>query len=143
MVLAKRQPLRKIEEINVFNKHKYFPQGLRDYGKLRDRGSSSETTMQNYNNVWIQEKTGYPNNLLHFNLDKDRIHPTQKPIALLEYLIQTYTQEGSIVLDNCMGSGSTAIASINTNRQWIGMELEQEYVDIANERIGEHVKNNT
>ena len=137
---AKRQPLRKIEEINVFNKHNYYPQGLKDYNKLRDRGHSSETTMQNYNNVWMQEKTGYPNNLLHFPLEKDKIHPTAKPVALIEYLIKTYTNEGETVLDNCMGSGTTAIACLNTNRNYIGFELDEEYYNKSINRIELHNK---
>lgn len=137
---AKRQPLRKIEEVNVFNKHRYYPQGLRDYNKIRGRGSSSETTMQNYENTWLQKKTGYPNNLLHYDIERKGIHPTAKPVSLMEYLIKTYTKEGDIVLDNCIGGGATAVAAINTNRNWIGMELEQEYVEIANKRISEHLE---
>ena len=63
------------------------------------------------------------------------LHPTQKPVPLLEYLIKTYTNEGDTVLDNCMGSGSTGVACVNLNRNFIGIELEEEYFDIANERI--------
>ena len=66
---------------------------------------------------------------------KDRLHPTQKPVALLEYLIKTYTNEGDIVLDNCMGSGSTGVACMNTNRHFIGIELDKKYFEIANERL--------
>ena len=66
------------------------------------------------------------------------IHPTQKPVALLEYLIKTYTNEGEIVLDNCIGSGSTAIACLNTNRHYIGYELDSEYYKVANNRILNH-----
>lgn len=133
---AKRQPLRTMEEINVFNKHNYYPQGLQDYNKMRNRGSNAKTTMNNYSTTWFQEKTGYPKNFLEFDLDTDKHHPTQKPVKLLEYLIQTYTLEGQIVLDNCMGSGSTAVAAVNTNRKWIGFELEKEYIEIANKRLG-------
>jgi site-specific DNA-methyltransferase (adenine-specific) len=81
----------------------------------------------------------YPSSIQYFNnRDKDRgMHPTQKPVALFEYLIKTYTNEGDLVLDNCIGSGTTAIACIKANRRFIGMELEQKYVDIANKRIGE------
>lgn len=138
---AKRQPLRQMEEINVFNKHEYFPQGLQEYNKLRNRGSSAKTTMQNYSNEWFQEKTGYPSNILYYDLDKNKLHPTQKPASLIEYLIKTYTKESDIVLDNCMGSGTTAIACINTNRNYIGFELEKEYFDIANQRIEEVLRN--
>ena len=132
---AKRQPLRKLEEINVFNKHKYFPQGLKEYNKIRNRGSSPKTTMQNYSNEWFQEKTGYPNNVLEYPLDSKKLHPTQKPVRLLEYLIKTYTNEGETVLDNCMGSGSTGVACINTNRRFVGIEKDDTYFNIAKERI--------
>ena len=67
-----------------------------------------------------------------------RVHPTQKPVALFEYLIRTYTNEGETILDNCMGSGTTAIAAINTNRNYIGFELDETYFNLANERIANH-----
>jgi site-specific DNA-methyltransferase (adenine-specific) len=70
-------------------------------------------------------------------LDKEKTHPTQKPVALLEYLIKTYSNEGDIVLDNCMGSGSTGVACLNTNRNFIGMELNEEYFNIAKNRLKE------
>ena len=65
------------------------------------------------------------------------LHPTQKPVALLEYLIKTYTNENDLVLDNCIGSGTTAIACLQTNRNYIGIEIEHKYVEIANKRIDE------
>ena len=68
----------------------------------------------------------------------NRLHPTQKPVALFEYLIKTYTNEGETVLDNCMGSGTTAIASMRTGRNYIGFELDKGYFDIANDRIDKH-----
>lgn len=79
--------------------------------------------------------TRYPRSIQRFPLDKDKLHPTQKPVALLEYLVKTYTNEGNIVLDNCMGSGSTGVACINTNRRFIGIELDENYFNIAKERI--------
>ena len=79
----------------------------------------------------------YPKNLIKFNRDKDKLHPTQKPVSLCEYLIQTYTNEGDVVLDNCMGSGTTGIACLNTNRKFIGMELDDTYFEIAKKRIEE------
>lgn len=82
--------------------------------------------------------TRYPRSIQRFPLDKDKLHPTQKPVALLEYLIKTYTNEGNIVLDNCMGSGSTGVACINTNRRFIGIELDENYFKIAKERIENH-----
>ena len=72
---------------------------------------------------------------MEFARDKDKYHPTQKPIALFEFLVKTYTNEGETVLDNCIGAGTTAIACKNTNRNFIGIEQEQKYVDIANERL--------
>ena len=74
-------------------------------------------------------------NVLEFPKETNTVHPTQKPIDLLEYLIKTYTNEGDLVLDNCMGSGSTGVACVNTNRDFIGMELNEEYFKIACERI--------
>lgn len=132
---AKRQPLRQLEEINVFNKHSYYPQGLKEYNKIGRSGSASRITLQNYANKWFQENTGYPSNVLYYSLDKEKYHPTQKPVALLEYLIKTYSKEEDIILDNCIGSGSTAVACINTNRNFIGFETSEEYCNIANNRI--------
>ena len=75
-----------------------------------------------------------PRSVQKFNLERG-LHPTQKPVSLLEYLIKTYTDEGDTVLDNCMGSGSTGVACINTNRNFIGIELDENYFKIAKERI--------
>lgn len=84
----------------------------------------------------------YPRNLLAIKADErgihGRVHPTQKPVALFEYLIKTYTNENDLVLDNCAGSGTTAIAAINTNRRWICIEKEEEYANKAIERINTH-----
>ena len=73
--------------------------------------------------------------ILRFSRDTEKLHPTQKPVALLEYLIKTYTNEGDTVLDNCFGSGSTIVAALNTGRQCIGFELEPKYYNAAAERI--------
>ena len=91
----------------------------------------------------IQEYTNYNKDTLCFNNEHNinAFHPTQKPVALLEYLIKTYTNEGDTVLDNCMGSGSTGVASINTNRNFIGIELDENYFNIAKERINNIVRN--
>lgn len=70
-------------------------------------------------------------------IGKQAIHPTQKPVDLLEYLIKTYTNEGETILDNCMGSGSTGVACINTNRNFIGIELDENYFNIAQNRIND------
>ena len=86
---------------------------------------------------YLTENDGkrYPKNLIKFNRDKDKLHPTQKPIALLEYLVRTYSNYGDTVLDNCMGSGSTGVACVNTNRKFIGIELDPKYFTIAKDRI--------
>lgn len=84
----------------------------------------------------------YPTAILEFsNANKrNKSHPTQKPVDLLEYLIKTYTLEGETILDNCMGSGSTGVACLNTNRNFIGIELDEEYFKIAKERIENTIK---
>jgi site-specific DNA-methyltransferase (adenine-specific) len=112
----------------------------RDKPKSRGKntGKKSETT----NNVWVENKTYthlYPKNIIEFSnaSQKGKLHPTQKPIALLEYLIKTYTKEGETVLDFTMGSGSTGVACINTSRNFIGIELDKGYFDIAEKRINE------
>jgi len=85
--------------------------------------------------VYEQKYTNYPSEIIEFGLDKDTIHPTQKPVALMEYLIRTYSNAGEVVLDNCMGSGTTGVAAVNCNRSFIGIEMDQEYFEIAEERI--------
>lgn len=90
----------------------------------------------------LSEYTNYPINILSFaNPNNKTLHPTQKPVPLLEYLIKTYTNEGETVLDNCMGSGSTGVACVNTNRNFIGIELDEHYFRIAEKRIDEAIKN--
>ena len=135
--LANKRPLKKHELISVFYKKQpiYNPQGLKPYGKINKRGSAGENWSELESNSYIQNYTNYPTQLLEFPYDKNKFHPTQKPVALFEYLIKTYTNEGETVLDNCIGSGTTAVACINSNRSFIGIEQEQKYVDIANARI--------
>ena len=82
-----------------------------------------------------QKWTNYPSEIIEFGLDRDVIHPTQKPVALMEYLIKTYSNEGETVLDNCMGSGTTGVAAVKCNRNFIGIEKDKEYFDQASERI--------
>ena len=82
-----------------------------------------------------QKYTNYPSEIIEFGLDKDSIHPTQKPVALMEYLIRTYSNEGETILDNTMGSGTTGVACMNTNRNFIGIEMDENYYKIAEERI--------
>lgn len=92
-------------------------------------------------NEYVTEYTNYPRQTLRYPRDtlpgNKAYHPTQKPVALLEYLIRTYTLDGDIVLDNCMGSGSTCVAAVNTGRRYIGFEMDERYFGIARERIAE------
>jgi site-specific DNA-methyltransferase (adenine-specific) len=133
---CKRQPLKKTEDIIVFNTKTYNPQGLRDCNIIKKAYKTN--TVYNQQNDYIQKKTGYPNNLLKFNRElKNRKHPTQKPIALLEYLIKTYTNELETVLDFTMGSGTTGVACCNLNRDFIGIELNKDYFKIAEQRIND------
>ena len=131
---AKKQPLRNTEDIAVFyaNKPTYNPQGTRPTDVMVSRtnrgnyGECSKTTRQTV--------TGYPTTILEFATETG-VHPTQKPVALMEYLIKTYTNEGDTILDNCMGSGTTGVACRNTNRNFIGIEMDPTYYDIACGRI--------
>ena len=138
--LANKRPMKKHEIISVFyNKQPtYNPQGLQPYGKVNKRGSMGDNWDEMSSNQYIQKYTNYPTQLLEYSYDKEKLHPTQKPVALFEYLIKTYTNEGETVLDNVMGSGTTGIACLNTNRKFIGMELDETYFNIAKERIENH-----
>ena len=151
---APYMPLKNIETISVFSKGTiaknskikmtYYPQGLIDCNKVNNGGNKANAFRPNRTakaTDHIQTKTGYPKQLLHFDSCYEFLHPTQKPVELLEYLIKTYTNEGDIVLDNCMGSGSTGVASINTNRNFIGIELDENYFKIAQERISKAQEN--
>lgn len=136
---AKYQPMRKVEDILVFYKRAptYNPQGLKEITpkkRIKKPNVNGIYKSDSLLSEYIQKYTGYPNNVLEF--DKERgLHPTQKPVALFEYLIRTYTNENDIVLDNCMGSGTTAIACMNTNRIYVGFEKSKTYFDIAMQRI--------
>lgn len=92
------------------------------------------------NSEYQQEYTNYPKDIVEFDIESTTIHETQKPVLLLEYLIKTYTNEGGLVLDNTMGSGSTGIACINTQRDFIGIELEKKYFELSKERIDAHLE---
>jgi site-specific DNA-methyltransferase (adenine-specific) len=107
-------------------------------GKQKENSAIVRNKREEYSGFKTENKgVRFPKNLIKFIRDKDKLHPTQKPVALLEYLIKTYTNEGEIVLDNCMGSGSTGVACVNTNRNFIGIELDEEYFNIARQRIDE------
>ena len=139
---VKRQPLRKTEDICVFYQKQptYNPQMT--IGKPYDKGVRKDQLTGSYGDfspVHVQsDGERYPTNIIYFKTAESEgkvFHPTQKPIALCEYLIKTYTNEGDTILDNCMGSGSTGVASVNLNRNFIGMELDEKYFEIAKERI--------
>ena len=139
---AKHQPMRKVEDINVFYKKRplYIPQGLVELdkpivkkGKTNNRDSIYKIDKLQKDHV--VKYTNYPNNVLFFNKEHESFHPTQKPIGLLEYIIKTYTKENDLVLDNCMGSGSTGVATGNLNRRFIGIELDKDYFIVAKNRI--------
>ena len=131
---AKKQPLRNHEDVLVFYSAQptYNPQGTRPTDVMVSRtnrgnyGACSKTTRQTV--------TGYPCTVIQFSTESG-IHPTQKPVALMEYLIRTYTNEGEVVLDNCMGSGTTGIACRNLHRKFIGIEMDENYFNIAKKRI--------
>lgn len=121
----------------------YNPQGLVKCNKVckGKKAAHSEhrmrlTDQQDY----IQEWTGYPTTILHFSSEGKTVHPTQKPVGLMEYLIKTYTQEGETVLDFAAGSFTTGVACVNINRKFIGIELDKNYFDIGVNRIKERIK---
>ena len=138
---SKIMPLKATENISIFYNKKplYNPQMI-DVGKGWKSGSYNK--FEGYN-VYAEKENKkycgtlrYPKNILKFNKETG-LHPTQKPIKLLEYLIKTYTNENELVLDFTMGSGSTGVACMNTNRKFIGIELDNNYFDIASKRIEE------
>ena len=145
MSYARFQPMRQTENISVFCKSKtvYNPQMVKRDKPIKKGGNKYSPTspIQACKKGREFQKTyeyKNPVNLLTFDrIRRGTVHPTQKPVALLEYLICTYTNEGETVLDNCMGSGTTGVACINTNRNFIGIELDEGYFNIAQKRIAE------
>lgn len=135
---ANKAPLRIEERIMVFYKNQctYNPQMRYGFSRYKTVHGVTGTNYGVQRPV-ERESNGerFPINILEFKRDSSKLHPTQKPVALLEYLINTYTNKNDLVLDNCMGSGSTGIACINTQRDFIGMELNDEYYQIAEQRI--------
>lgn len=149
--LAKKRPMKVHENIVVFSKN---PGGI--YNPQMEEGEPYKRTSKNpegyvgkSNNhkyglkprkSFENEGTRYPKSIINISRDfsaQQQVHPTQKPVPLLEWLIKTYSNEGDLVLDNCMGSGTTGVAAINLNRNFIGIEKEKEYFDIAEKRIQE------
>lgn len=149
--LANVMPLKTHENILVFskgytypnskNKIVYHPQGLIENIKKRSkRGNKGNYLTESgcKNDEYVPKFKGYPKSILKINTERKKgNHPTQKPVALFEYLIKTYTNENEIVLDNCAGSFTTAIACLNTNRHYICMEKEKKYFDIGEKRISD------
>lgn len=147
--MSRYRPMKKHETIVVFSKcpatytsgetMQYFPQGVKECERVIKRTTKHGTTTNGgeLGSEVISKFTGFPNTILEVNnTNRDsKLHPTQKPVALFEYLIKTYTNEGEIVLDNCIGSGTTAVAALNTGRFFIGIELDEQYVEIARRRI--------
>jgi site-specific DNA-methyltransferase (adenine-specific) len=126
---------------------KYNPQGLLPFNKIvkGNKNSNGDLEGQHYGrpsqlNDYLQEFTNYPTTVLNVASEGKTIHPTQKPVQLFEYLIKTYSDENDLVLDNCLGSGTTAIAAINTKRNFIGIEKDKKYFDLSEERIKNHLK---
>lgn len=145
---APYMPLRNIENIMIFSKAtiaanskcrmKYNPQDTIPCHKI-ERGKAGSALRPNRKRQadYLQTRTGYPDQLLFFDKEESNYHPTQKPIALLDYLIKTYTVEGDAVLDNTMGSGSTGVACVKAKMSFIGIELNDEFYNIAQARIAE------
>jgi site-specific DNA-methyltransferase (adenine-specific) len=133
---AKKMPMKNHENILVFYKKlpTYNPQLTKGTPYQCKSGRGSTNYREQSSVITKNEGFRYPLSVLDFKSDKG-LHPTQKPVALCEYLIKTYTNEGETVLDNCMGSGSTGVACVNTNRNFIGIELNEKYFNIAKERI--------
>lgn len=154
----KYQPAKVHENIMIFGKKatSYSKNGNMTYNPQMEEGTpykqQSGKQRNDYANSTVRTPikqvvtenngTRYPRSIQKFSLDKEKFHQTQKPVALLEYLIKTYSNEGDVVLDNCMGSGSTGVACVNTNRNFIGIELDKGYFEIAKSRIEQALQNN-
>ena len=145
---ANRMPLRSHEDVLVFYKKlpTYNPQ--KKLGKpSHSKGTPKKNLNNNYGDFGFLDNGEILGELKHpksiINIPKPHpsttVHPTQKPVELFEWLIKTYTNEGDVVLDNCIGSGTTPVAAINTNRKYIGYELDEKYFNIAQQRIDEHI----
>lgn len=149
----KYQPAKVYEDIMVFSKgaSSYSKNGNMVYNPIMEEGKpytqKSGKQKFDYGNATVRtpiesvitknDGKRYPRAIQKFAYDKDKLHPTEKPIALLEYLIKTYSNDGDLILDNTMGSGSTCVAAINTNRDYIGIEMNKNYYDIACKRVND------
>lgn len=152
---AKNKPLSAHEDIAVFSagvtvhatqtqsRMPYFPQGVKECSRVVRNSESHLKTgsdsvfgkRPSHKKEYAQTQTDYPRSVLKVASESGATHPTQKPVALCEYLIRTYTREGETVLDNCMGSGTTGVACVRTNREFIGIEQDENYFKIAESRI--------
>jgi len=155
-VHAKNKPMKRHEDVCVFSpgttvhegqsptRMTYNPQGLVTCERFHKKVYPSDVGMgiRPSHRDSVQTKTGYPNSILQFSKGgrSERLHPTQKPVALMEYLIKTYTNEGETVLDFTMGSGTTGVACVNLNRNFIGIELDGYYYEIAKYRVDQAVQ---
>lgn len=155
---AKKQPMRAIENICVFysNQCLYNPQMIErteEELKRLSKKSTYTSSSEIYNNHWTNtrnrndNKLKYPNNVLEiktvFNRSKEKLpHPNQKPVELMKYLVETYTKENDTILDFTMGSGTTSIACIKTNRNFIGIENDDTYFDVCKNRVNTYINDN-
>lgn len=152
-VLAKKQPLRNVEDVLIFGQGAiaYYPQGIVRNPKIQKnsisaggsviRGDVKESTgkgnLRTPGAVYIQEYTNYPTQILRFQSVSNPVHPTQKPLDLMRYLVRTYTQAGEVILDFTAGSGSTGVAALLEGRRFIGIEKDQHYYEVAQQRLSE------
>ena len=156
-LLANYRPMKQTEDILVFSpagasasatsKMKYNPQGLVHHEKAKVNSAKRLGLMLNQehhlgknnkllsNDAYKQKFTNYPSDILVFQGDRNCVHPTQKPVALCEWLIKTYSDEGDVVVDNCMGSGTTGLACQNLGRKFVGWEMNEAYFKVASERL--------
>jgi site-specific DNA-methyltransferase (adenine-specific) len=136
---AKKMPVRKHESVLIFCAKQtiYNPQGLIAKGTITKQGGQSNNYGARSTEAYTQEWTNWPRDVLEISSEGKCIHPTQKPIALIEYMIKTYTDPGMMVLDNCMGSGTTGVAAVNLGRSFIGIEQNPNYFAIAEKRIAD------
>ena len=140
---VKKQPMRDKEDICVFCKSSpvYYPQMIQGEPYKGKPGKSKPNNRQDCYGDYLdirEDNLGYryPKTIIEYGIvERDKLHPTQKPIPLLEFLIKTYTQDGDLILDNCAGSGSTLVAAKNLNRQFVGIEKEENYYNICLERL--------
>ncbi|UWJ04768.1 adenine-specific methyltransferase [Stenotrophomonas phage CUB19] len=151
---AKNKPLKSHEDVCVFSpgttangsprRMVYNPQGVRDGGVSTNNPSTKaafKAPRPSHKANYVTQGTGYPRSVLQVASEGRTVHPTQKPVALMEYLIRTYTNKGDVVMDNCMGSGTTGVSCANAGRRFIGIEMDEKYFDIASKRISDAFEN--